>query len=208
PKKIMLLETNYPYTTHSGIGISQWPSTPAGQEQEFLAVRNMMLGLPHNDGLGMLYWYPEAVQVPGFNIYNGGATALFDATSSHNALQTVTNNDFLVVGPGDFTADGHLSIADVQAMMAALSDPGDFKTAHNFTDADLLKIGDLNGDHVFNNSDLQSLLSMMANNAAAGGAAAFAAVPEPNTCALLLIGITVLGSFSLRMTRVSTSSTP
>jgi hypothetical protein len=31
-----------------------------------------------------MYWYPEAVQVPHFDIYNGGATALFDADG--NAL--------------------------------------------------------------------------------------------------------------------------
>ena len=209
PKKIMLLETNYPYTTHTGIGISQWPSTPAGQEQEFLAVRNMMLGLPHNDGLGMLYWYPEAVQVPGFNIYNGGATALFDATSSHNALQTVTNNDFLVVGPGDFNADGHLSIADVQAMMVALMDPVDFEAAHNFTNADLLKIGDLNGDHLFNNADLQSLLGMMATNATSGGAATLAVVPEPETYRLMLIGAAMVGIlYSLRIPRMSVDGSP
>ena len=209
-KKIMVLETNSPWKSINNVGDSnQFAKTPAGQEAEFLGVRNMLLNLPHGDGLGLLYWYPEAVQVNPYSIYNGGATALFDAnTSGHNALQTITNNDFLVVGPGDFTADGHLSIADVQAMMMALSDPADFKATHNFTDADLLNIGDLNGDHVFNNADLQALLSMMANNAAAGGAATFAAVPEPESYQLLLIGLALVGIlYSLRISG-SASATP
>ena len=98
PKKIMLLETNYPYTTHSGLGISQWPSTPAGQEQEFIDVRNVIMNLPHNDGEGILYWYPESVQAGGFNIYNGGATALFSSTGNAEPALSSTTGAFNVTG--------------------------------------------------------------------------------------------------------------
>ena len=72
-KKIMVLETNYPWKT-SSVGSTAWPKTPAGQAQEFLDVRNLVLNLPHNDGEGALYWYPESIQTGGVSIYNGGAT--------------------------------------------------------------------------------------------------------------------------------------
>jgi hypothetical protein len=57
--------------------------------------------------MGLLYWYPEAVQVPGYNsIFNGGATALFD--SSHNALQTIIGTAGAgVSGNGDFSITQH-----------------------------------------------------------------------------------------------------
>ena len=72
-KKIMLLETNSPWET-SGVGdANQFPKTQAGQLAEFNAVRKLIYELPHDDGEGVLWWYPEAVS-PGTN-YNGGATA-------------------------------------------------------------------------------------------------------------------------------------
>ncbi|HUB26133.1 MAG TPA: glycosyl hydrolase 53 family protein [Tepidisphaeraceae bacterium] len=74
-KKIMVLETNYPYEDLSGY--SGWPETPIGQEDELDAVKNVLLGLPNDAGEGLIYWYPEGIQVPDTNIYNGGATALF-----------------------------------------------------------------------------------------------------------------------------------
>ena len=46
-----------------------------------------MKSLPNGLGQGVVYWYPESVQVPGYNIYNGGATALFDQNG--NALSAL-----------------------------------------------------------------------------------------------------------------------
>jgi arabinogalactan endo-1,4-beta-galactosidase len=93
-KKIMVLETNYPYENLSGY--SGWPETPAGQEQEIDDVKNVLLGLPNDAGEGMIYWYPEGIQVPDTNIYNGGATALF--ASNGEALPAI--NAFSVPEPG------------------------------------------------------------------------------------------------------------
>ena len=74
-KRIMVLETNWPNQAGSSSYVGPWAKSPAGQEQEFLDVRNMLLSLPSGQGAGLLYWYPEAVQVPGYNIYNESATA-------------------------------------------------------------------------------------------------------------------------------------
>ncbi|HEX3359078.1 MAG TPA: glycosyl hydrolase 53 family protein [Tepidisphaeraceae bacterium] len=93
-KKIMVLETNYPWKTN-GSYTGSWAKTPAGQQMEFTDVRNMVLNLPHNDGEGALWWYPESIQTGGVSIYNGGATAMFDA--SGNALPVV--NAFSLSSP-------------------------------------------------------------------------------------------------------------
>jgi hypothetical protein len=181
PKRIMVLETNYPYTPHSGIGISTWPSTQAGQEAEFVAVRNVMLSLPHNDGEGVLYWDPEGVLDSNYSQgwYNGGTTALFDATSNHNALPLLTDN---VLAPikGDFNGDGHFNAADVSAMLSALSNLGAYEAARGFTDPDMEYLGDFNGDGVITNADLQAMIEALQS-----GEGSSEPVPEPSAGLLL-----------------------
>ncbi len=84
-KKIMVMETDAPWESTTVASDPAYPQTPAGQEQYLTDLANTIKGLPNNDGMGLLYWYPESVQVPGQYDYNGGATALFDNTSSHTA---------------------------------------------------------------------------------------------------------------------------
>ena len=72
---------------------------------------------------------------------------------------------FVVPVAGDFNFDGQLTGADVPAMMAALTDLKTFKQAYGVSDATLLLMGDLNGDHVVNNADLQSLLTKLRGTA-------------------------------------------
>jgi arabinogalactan endo-1,4-beta-galactosidase len=74
-KKIIVEETNYPYQTRSGY--NGWPQTPAGQAQEIIDVKNLLLGLPNDAGEGLVDWEPEGVQSPGVSVYNAGMTALF-----------------------------------------------------------------------------------------------------------------------------------
>ena len=49
--------------------------------------------------------------------------------------------------------------------------------------ADLLAIGDINGDGVVNNADLQALLNLLKS-----GGGSLAAVPEPSSLALTIFG--------------------
>jgi arabinogalactan endo-1,4-beta-galactosidase len=74
-KKIMVLETNYPYESNSNY--NGWTENQAGQAEEYAAVKNLLLGLPNGAGEGLVYWEPEGVQVPGLSVYNGGDTAMF-----------------------------------------------------------------------------------------------------------------------------------
>jgi arabinogalactan endo-1,4-beta-galactosidase len=102
-EKFMVLETNYPYETLSNY--NGWAETPAGQEEEIEAVKSLLEGLPNNAGEGMVYWYPEDVQVPGQTIYNGGATGLFslEAGTSNTWIANEALGAFAVPEPASAT---------------------------------------------------------------------------------------------------------
>jgi len=107
-KKLMVLETAYPWET-SSVGIPQWPSTPSGQQLFLSDLQNVLLNVHNNAGAGLVYWYPESVPVPGYSIYNNGATALFDNT--HSALPALSTFGITLV-PGDYDHDGLVTAAD------------------------------------------------------------------------------------------------
>jgi hypothetical protein len=93
--------------------------------------------------------------------------------------------------PGDFNQDNHLTVADVSAMTSALTNLSGYESAHSLSATDLLTIGDLNGDHVVNNADLQGLLNLLVG----GGGGALQSVPEPGSFLLLGCGGALLVSW-------------
>jgi hypothetical protein len=82
--------------------------------------------------------------------------------------------------PGDINGDGHINAADIGAMMSALADPS-IASSLSLMDTDV------NRDNVFNNADLQALLTYLN-----GGHGSTDIVPEPNSVMLLAIGAGVL----------------
>ena len=85
---------------------------------------------------------------------------------------------------GDFNIDGIKSNADLPLMLGALADLGGYQSSRNIVGRELLAIGDVNGDGVFGNDDIQPLLTLLANQSAMQG------VPEPGG---LSLGITAFG---------------
>ena len=84
-KDIMVVETAYPYRGDwSEKKNMAWPISPQGQNQFLTELIRTVRQVPEHRGLGVLYWYPESIPVKGLRIWNGGATALFDAQG--NAL--------------------------------------------------------------------------------------------------------------------------
>ncbi len=90
-KDIFVVETAYPYkdvknfeadAEHKDAMI--WDKTPEGQKLFLDELIRTVRNTPDNHGLGVLWWYPESVPMPGRDGWNGGATALFDA--QRNAL--------------------------------------------------------------------------------------------------------------------------
>lgn len=174
-KKMMILETNYPWRTASGLGISQWPSTPAGQQQFLTDLRDMMLGLPNDAGAGIVYWYPEAVQVPGYNIYNGGSTALFDTNRS--ALSALSAFG-VTITPGDYNRDGLVDLADYVVWRNTLDQTG------------VALAADGNGDGQIDADDYNVWRAAFGSaSASTAGSSSTVGVPEPAAAILLLTGL-------------------
>jgi len=107
-----------------------------------------------------------------------------DALYTSGVLSVIDTN-FL---PGDFDRNGHVNVADIAPMQAALADLSNYQSAHgNMTNAQLVSIGDLNGDGLVNSADLQGLIDLLANGGGSG-AATLSAVPEPASSALAALG--------------------
>jgi len=87
-KDIVVVETTYPWRTDgwqsmvtNGAGMS-WPATPQGQASYLQSLIATVAGTPNGHGAGVVWWYPEAIQVPGLFIWGGGSLSLFDAAGS------------------------------------------------------------------------------------------------------------------------------
>ena len=118
--------------------------------------------------------------------YNASITTglQMPVTSGDLTLMDVIGYDALL--PGDFNRDGHVTVADVQAMSTALADLSGYESQHGLSDPQLELLGDLNGDGVIDNRDVQSLIDLVANG---GGNGSLTTVPEPPTAWLMLIAI-------------------
>jgi arabinogalactan endo-1,4-beta-galactosidase len=111
-KKIMVLETNAPWETTSVASDPAYPQTQAGQQQFMTDLASTVQNLPNGNGLGVVYWYPESVQVPGQYDYNGGATALFDNSSGHTATLgvnafSITQHQWNIATSGSWNTSGN-----------------------------------------------------------------------------------------------------
>jgi len=88
-KDIFVVETAYP---HRSMSFSKaktgsdkymvWPMTAEGQATFLNELVCTVRETPGGRGIGVLWWYPEAIPVEGLRIWNGGATALFDSNGN------------------------------------------------------------------------------------------------------------------------------
>src|SRR5262249_23871176 len=95
---------------------------------------------------------------------------------------------------GDSNRDSHIDVADVSAMESALSDLSAYQATDGpgggaLADQQLLLVGDINGDNKVTNTDIQSLINLMANGGGSGGGS-LTAVPEPGTLSLAVAALT------------------
>ena len=155
--------------------------------------------------------YPYAFEVFG----NNGSTPRggVATSSSNNSLQDLANastvlgdiqqfgsgststgsdhypvvGDYTLMFPGDFNRNGHVDASDIVAMENALTNLPAYQTAMGLSSAQLLAMGDLNGDGVVNNADLQALLNLLKS-----GGGSSDAVPEPSGLTLIVLAISAV----------------
>ncbi len=68
---------------------------------------------------------------------------------------------FTELNPGDFNLGGHVNAADIGPAMQALTNPTSYEAQYHVTAATLQALGDVNGDGLLTNADLQRLLSVL-----------------------------------------------
>ena len=91
---IMVVETAYPWRAGGwedfakNTGPMTWPISRAGQTNFLRDVAGAVAGTPQGHGAGVIWWYPEAIPVPGLYVWANGSLALFD--SSGNALPAMS----------------------------------------------------------------------------------------------------------------------
>jgi T5SS/PEP-CTERM-associated repeat protein len=113
-----------------------------------------------------------------------GTSALYSA-----GILSVIDTNYL---PGDFNRNGQLSVADVGVLESALKDLSAYQATHGpgggaLTSAQLVSLGDLTGDGLVTNADLQGLIVYLANGGpiAASQITPVTPVPEPGAAFLL-----------------------
>lgn len=83
-RDILVVETSYPWRSGGWEGIGPdlaamtWPVTPQGQAGFLRDVIEAVASTPGGHGAGVIWWYPEAILVPGLSIWGGGSLALFN----------------------------------------------------------------------------------------------------------------------------------
>jgi arabinogalactan endo-1,4-beta-galactosidase len=79
-RDVLICETSYPWRPLSGIhsAVMDWPQTPGGQERFLDDLNAAVAAAPSGHGMGYVWWYPEAVPVPGQHVWRGGYEAWFD----------------------------------------------------------------------------------------------------------------------------------
>jgi arabinogalactan endo-1,4-beta-galactosidase len=85
---VMVVETSYPWRPGGWEAFATdraamtWPVSPAGQAEFLGDVRDVVAATVGGHGAGVVWWYPESIEVPGLFAWGGGSLALFDSTGN------------------------------------------------------------------------------------------------------------------------------
>jgi arabinogalactan endo-1,4-beta-galactosidase len=83
-REVMVVEASYPWRAGgwengaTNLAAMTWGVSPQGQARFLRDVLGAVATVPSGRGLGVVWWYPEAIAVPGLFVWGGGSLALFD----------------------------------------------------------------------------------------------------------------------------------
>jgi hypothetical protein len=141
---------------------------------------NVSLVTPYSPAIG------DSFDILDWTTLSGTFSTIQLPTLSGAAWDTsqlyTTGTLYVLPNRGDVNRDTHVDIADVSALMTALSDLPNYQGS--LTTTQLAEIADLTGDNLVTNADVQGLIVFLANG---GGSSSVAAVPEPSTALLALV---------------------
>lgn len=84
-REILVVETSYPWRAGGWESMAtnraamSWAVTPEGQARFLRELLETVATARDTAGAGLIWWYPEAIQVPGLFVWGGGSLSLFDA---------------------------------------------------------------------------------------------------------------------------------
>ena len=96
----------------------------------------------------------------------GNVAGNFQVSATNNSV--VGNAAVTARLRGDVDGDGQVTIADVPALMIALTNMSDYKSTNHLSNDDFVALADVDGSGKVNNLDIQSLLLLVANTAMNG----------------------------------------
>jgi hypothetical protein len=144
------------------------------------------------DGAGVALRLEADVIGPFLHLFGGSS----DPPSRNAVLYQINALAHLTPFP-DFNGDSVITVADIQPMLIALTDPVAFLTQHHMSSDDLLTMADMDGAGQITNRDLQGLLDM----AASQSDSSMTPVPEPAVFVLLCsAALVVLAEHAARQT--------
>jgi arabinogalactan endo-1,4-beta-galactosidase len=87
-RDIMVVETAYPWRSGgwegmvTNPGAMRWAVSSQGQAEYLGDLLSTVAAAPSGRGIGVLWWYPEAIETPGLFIWGGGSLALFNSVGN------------------------------------------------------------------------------------------------------------------------------
>lgn len=130
-------------------------------------------------------WSASGGTVDSSGLYTAPfASGNFQIAASSGAVNGAATANVTLLA-GDVDGDGQRNVSDVGTLMTALTDVNAYQTSYSLSQNDVLAVGNLDGDGVVTNLDLQTMIVMLANAGGGGSFSPAAASSAPTVFAAM-----------------------